>query len=117
MYAYYLVPGPVRNITAFSAIRNVTLTWLAPLVKHGQVYYNVTYRDTDGPDNQTKHFGETNQTSIVIHGLEEYILYQFMIQSFTTEGGNGPTSFIMIRTFASGKDLKVFMVNITINPI
>ena len=95
------------NVTDIT-IDSVNVTWSPPNISNGVVLYRVFYsnRDRDNLDTTILFVNVTRNTYLEILNLEEYILYKFIVQTFTSEGGNGTITSIEERTKPSGKDLR-----------
>ena len=61
------------------------------------------FSNLDDPETTVALVNVTRNTYLEILNLEEYILYEFEVQPFTKEGGNGTITSIKERTKPSGK--------------
>lgn len=104
-----VVPGQIESLKVTDiSINSVNVTWSPPNISNGVVLYRVFYsnRDRDNCDTAVMFVNVTRNTYLEILNLEEYILYKFIVQPFTNEGGNGTITSIEERTKPLGKDLR-----------
>lgn len=109
IFFFLVVPGQVESLKVTDiSINSVNVTWSPPNISNGVVLYRVFYsnRDRDNLDTTILFVNVTRNTYLEILNLEEYILYKFIVQTFTSEGGNGTITSIEERTKPSGKDLR-----------
>ncbi|XP_065666598.1 phosphatidylinositol phosphatase PTPRQ isoform X2 [Hydra vulgaris] len=96
------VPESVNflNVNSVSK-KSVCLSWMKPNITNGIVSYYVFYKSEMFPNDT--HALSTQNPSLCVESLEEFVMYDFHVQPFTS-AGNGTMSNISSRTLPSEPD-------------
>ena len=88
-----------RNLTAVAGSRNVTLTWLPPIVLKGK---SVRYYEIDVTSRrEQRSFNVTGSTSYTVNWLSGYTNYSIEVRA-VTGSGPGESAAVTVRTKEAG---------------
>lgn len=95
-----MVPGAVKDLQAFSGVRNVTLTWTAPLGNGGSAI--IGYKVFRGNETDVVLIAVIDPlTKFVDRGLEDDITYHYQISAFNIVGNGESSHFVYASTYGT----------------
>jgi fibronectin type 3 domain-containing protein len=95
-----MVPGAVRDLQAFSGVRNVTLTWTAPVSNGGSGI--IGYKVFRGNETVVQLIAVIDPlTRFVDLGLDDNYTYHYQIIAYNIVGNGEPSHFVYASTFGT----------------